>query len=511
MHCYARVIYRIAKVLTRSGQRGRAISPNTRRKAPFPLKRDMSHPTDRRPQEPPAFAIACTHCGAKLRVRQSDLGKERACPRCKQIFAVPDATVAERVERVRNAKEEFALRCQLCRSTLYAHPRQLGQFIPCPDCHTMVKVIAPAPTPSKPVMEDSDDGYRLLDVDAKPGDVLGLEETSLIRVYCRTCNALMYARPEQIGKLIPCVDCGTAVVVRDAPRAKKTMVAAVDPRIELAPEVTRVDEQQSVDRILRLGAAYADRVIAERPKPPRRPFWDGIYRFPFYREIFPRWITIAVLFMVHVPFLQLLLESTSPFDLVLIALPSAIVIGVIMAIVIVTTATLLNSIFYLTADGYDHMLAWPQLDFFERIGNVVLLASATIFSTAPLAIMFLWTKSQLISACVQIAGMMILFPFVFLCMIEHGTPALPFSRLIWRSLRILPRQWLKFYLASIPGWILVTGWILLAVRYPNRWLYASVVFSVLFMWVLTFRLLGRLAYYLVHNLPAEIEEEDESD
>lgn len=86
------------------------------------------------------------------------------CPRCGERVLLPSADDDEVVDLPSTPPEEIAsvpVECKLCSSRYYALPRQIGQSLACPDCHT--ENIVPAPKAKKSLMEalHDDEDFKL--------------------------------------------------------------------------------------------------------------------------------------------------------------------------------------------------------------------------------------------------------------------------------------------------------------------------------------------------------------
>ncbi len=455
------------------------------------------------------FAIACPQCRATLKVRLSDLGQQKACPGCHQPIQLPSRDEALRTRKVQRARQEFSFRCKLCGTLLYAHPSQRGESLACPDCHTNNEVPVERMPPSTKATTSGDDAnLRFQDeVPASEGTSTAAGKPVEIRLHCPVCDCLMYASGSQVGKLVPCPDCGTAVTVRPALSTKRTTVRPVDPGIEIAPTFERVAEVQSMERHLEAGRAYADRIMAARPKPPKRPFRDGIYSFPFYLNIVPRWLGLSAIGCALLPFAQMVAEAQGAIELV-VMIPIVIILVAVGLLMSFFITSMWNAILQRTAAGYDVIDEWPAHDIFSRVLNWLFPFGALAFSAGPFLLVSGLPHARIPGLVLALVSLILVFPIVFLSMAESNSPAMPYSRAVWRSVGRLRREWMTFHLVATPAWVLLLAAAAVLVRWPG--VISQGVLLVVFLWfsLVYFRLLGRMAWILEQRLPGEWFEEE---
>ena len=451
--------------------------------------------------ESASFVVNCHHCQARLKVREEDLGQERTCPRCQYRFLLPTLEEANRLQRVQHAKAEYSFRCRLCGTLMYAHRSQQGEPMPCPDCHSSNTV----PTPSQPVarqpevVEDAET-YRLQDEHDAP-TTIG-DASKRVRVRCHVCDAMMYARTDQIGKLIPCVDCGTAVRVRQPPPEARRPVLTADAAIDIQPTFEREAAAQSHEKTWAAASQWADQHRAKSPTPPKRPFLDGTYTFPLYREMLPRWLGLTVLWLPIVPFCILVNEAQTPPEKIVL-IPLFLLLTPLLIILIFFIASMLMAVVARTAVGYDHVDEWPRLDIFERVLNLLFPTSAFIMTTAPWGLLHLVSVPWWVLSLVQIVSAYCFFPVVFLSLCENNSVAVPYHRAIWQSLRQQSPAWRHFYLAAAPAFMPLCAWVAFALFWPNPWIVAMTFTFWLVAMLTYFRFIGRLAWQLSRHLPIE--------
>ena len=205
----------------------------------------MPEPTQ--PQDTPVsdreaemIRFRCPQCTRPWKVEAQHIGKKFRCPACFTERTVPDKSIEETAaehlygvsELLRDTQDIIkeqslvSFRCSICKAGLAVSTDLIGQSTVCPDCDTVNIVPEPKPKekPSFPV---------------EPAEIYGIagfgdgtpahQDESLFSVRCPLCNAVMYARDEQIGTSLKCPDCYRDVPVRGRPEkpVKEKFVAKV--------------------------------------------------------------------------------------------------------------------------------------------------------------------------------------------------------------------------------------------------------------------------------------------
>lgn len=103
-------------------------------------------------------SVTCPTCRNAFPVGR---GAISVCPRCGERVLIPSLGGKEEAPLPASDMASVSVECQLCGSRYYAKEDQLGQSLPCPDCHTP-NVVAEAPPKTakphkKPLVELSDD------------------------------------------------------------------------------------------------------------------------------------------------------------------------------------------------------------------------------------------------------------------------------------------------------------------------------------------------------------------
>jgi DNA-directed RNA polymerase subunit RPC12/RpoP len=115
-----------------------------------------------------ARLLNCPNCQASFAPGQGTIA---VCPRCgERVLAPPQEELFEKpaAEPVKAAASDVAsmtVICKLCDSRYYARPAQIGQVLPCPDCHTANLVTQPEEKQAAAVPEtlSDEDDFKLSD------------------------------------------------------------------------------------------------------------------------------------------------------------------------------------------------------------------------------------------------------------------------------------------------------------------------------------------------------------
>jgi len=264
---------------------------------------------------------------------------------------------------------------------------------------------------------------------------------------------------------------------------------------------------------------------SHRPRLPERPFLTGTWSFPFAPGVRGRTILLAVLaFLVGVcarESLRLMASADGRLSF-LGAMFTVLTVFAFVTWFVVAGACGL-AVVGDTANGCDTIVRWPTAVFLDWIGETFVVATAVGISVAPL-VGLAWLSRQAGSPSdggVPV-GLFFLFPVVLLSLLENGAlldvVSLPLLRTFW----VAPGGWGKFYLST--AMLLLAAATLTVLAFPaggggQLWgttaiAVASVMSSV--VWLIYFRLLGRLAWFCADRTAAaadaaELEAEREAE
>ena len=388
-------------------------------------------------------------------------------------------------------------------------PEQAGTDLACPDCQVDNRVPPLAPT-SKPksTQPGLHEELRLHEGVDQPQESLASE----FRVKCKVCESVIYCRHQQVGKRIRCPDCGSVVTVSAPPPPKpKSIVKPVDPGIGIRPAAETAVFKTNADRLLAKAAVKYHEEEKKKPVPPKRPFIDGVWTFPFHLEVLPWLVVIAFLGCLIPYFVELALE-TSGKEMVIGMMLFALVALLSLATFIVATKSFMT-IVSTTAMGFSK-IEWQKFEIFEGLKTAILFLTSLALSFGPGTSLGLMLRAPS-AAIVALPFAFIVFPFVFLSMLDAGSAAVPFTPYMWSTLSRDRRAWVKFYLASLPVFLLLIlpHVIVLALQISNAlpvnfplltFFFAAITLTTIGSLVY-FRLLGRLAWVIDYQIPVDSE------
>jgi hypothetical protein len=169
-------------------------------------------------------------------------------------------------------------------------------------------------------------------------------------------------------------------------------------------------------------------------------------------------------------------------------------------------------------------IEWPKIEIFECLKTAILFLTSLAMSFGPGTSLGFMLHTP-IASIVALPFAFIVFPFVFLSMLDAGSAAVPFTPYMWSTLSHNRRPWVKFYIASLPVFLLMTipHVIVLALQSLTV-LRRSLPLLPMFFVAITlttigslvyFRLIGRLAWVIDNQIPvdseAAVETESEED
>jgi hypothetical protein len=250
---------------------------------------------------------------------------------------------------------------------------------------------------------------------------------------------------------------------------------------------------------------------AHRPRLPDRPFLTGTWAFPFSPGVRGRTLLLAVLACVVGVLARESLRLMASTDGRLSFLGAMFTVLTVFAVVIwfAVAAACALAIIGDTANGCDRIVRWPDAAFLDWIGETFVVATGVGISVAPL-VGLAWVSREFGSPSdggVPV-GFFFLFPVVLLSLLENGAlfdvVSLPLLRTFW----VAPGGWGRFYLSTAILLLAAATIVLLAIPAGGGgqpWgIVAIAVVSVMssLVWLIYFRLLGRLAWFCADRTAA---------
>ena len=475
----------------------------------------------------PLFALTCPHCGTRLKVKSSDVGTRRSCPKCSRAITVGAAEkpVTDSMPSSR-PQDEFPVDCS-CGTRFYATPSQIGQTADCPDCLTEHKIVAPrvhpsqkkypSPSPisvavntSQPAVEENDDEYRLQPLDESPVWQPPAAPKSppprSFHVRCQVCNASLAANESLVGRNLSCPDCGSSVpVVKPTFVAKKTVVVAKDPKIgvENAHQLKR--QKEISDRLMADAHAHEEEIEKHRHAAPKAPFTEGVYGYPLQPRVLQGWGLLVPLLGAALD--QLGAGFASAAHGRLGAVFNFIIAGGFLIPLTIGMGHVMMTFLQTTATGYPQPEEWEPFDAGAWLGRTLYFLCALFYAAIPMIFVTSFLAGFLPSflrAIMVGTFAFFTFPFVLMSMLDADSPAVPFSGYVWKTIGQALGSWFKFYLGATCVFAFSTIPIVAASYFLGRLGTFFAAAFVLASLALYFRLLGRLAWVL-DQLPVESE------
>ncbi len=490
------------------------------------------------PAEQPAYVtVVCPVCQTRMYATPEQIGQEITCPDCGRATAVPPPGPPPQPRAAPPTVEEYLLceevegssdvdrlgeptirvYCGVCGTMMYASEAEVGQQLVCPDCGVSMVVRRPDRPPKKPPRSAGEIGEYPLAAEAPAGGA-GLPagpgpNAPFVAIVCTVCHTRLHATLEQVGGRMVCPDCGATNIIPPPPpppRKIDVMDGAADGyrvSAEPSPPPAAMPQRAPVQSGTQLEPH------PRRPVLPPRPFVTGTFDFPF---------TCAWGNAIRLSIWALLCLGSAVTGGAMIAAGEsfAVIVGVLLATVAIflsigciTFATgCAIAVLRDTANGCDEIQNWPGIGFLDWMGEPLYVVSAILVSVFPgVALRWLPPEYGAANVIVPPLGLFLLFPFVLLSMLENGSPIDPISwpvcRTLWRSWK----GWASFYLVTAS--LLVTAAVLAiaaSAAGPLYGLFALPVIGVI-VWLIYFRLLGRLAWYCAEKDRAVEADDDQED
>lgn len=344
-------------------------------------------------------------------------------------------------------------------------------------------------------------------------------EPDFIAIRCETCQARLRIRARLAGTVGACPKCGASVSIPHRPEIdfelprptgdSETLTSDGGYRLATPLDYQPDDHPEPLPVEVRPPApaeGYLDQLgrvrKQEADRPPQFLFFSGVFDFPWYPEVWLRWVYLALggSAATMIPMLAFAyFGGTGGYagvGLAFFALPQ-------IWITIWTgsfAAACGLQIFDDTAAGSDHVSGWPEPNWREWMWPLMYLVyvAAMVLAVAYGLGLAIGGSPQAMLLTVSITEF-VLFPFSLLSVMEANNLAILISPGLLATLIRKGTAWLQFYLVT---GVLGAAWVgmawFVAQIHPlllivsNGLLYAT-------MTLIWFRLLGRLAWAISHN------------
>ena len=413
--------------------------------------------------------------------------------------------------------------CPVCQTRMFGAIEQVGQEIICPDCGKAT-VVPPPKAPAKPAAARAAIGeYSLLaEVESAAGGGHVAEE-ALIRVICPVCGTMMYATEDQVGSGLVCPDCRRETIVPPPPPRRKAGPAGTGEVYGLAGEGGTSPWYAAPPSPATPPAAEKPPAVrrpglqphSERPVLPRWPFLSGTFSFPFSAGARAYLVAITVW---AIPCFSLARESWAllsatdgrvTFLSAMFLAGTGILGGLWLAFVSACALAVVRD----TANGCGAIQSWPDLAFFDWFLEALYLFNGFWVSVLPgMGIAWWLAISGQQGYAVRGASLFFFLPIVLLSMLERGSFMSVISLPVCRTFGTAWRGWASFYLAT--GILLTAAGnaVLAALSVAEVWGIVAAISLAPIVWLIYFRLLGRLAWYFADRAPcAEPATESDAD
>lgn len=456
----------------------------------------------------PTRLFVCTACGAVLPVGEEHLGKKCRCGRCGKVTIVAEDS-PRRTKPSPESVPPIYFFCRVCDTRLAAHLKHVGRKLKCPDCGAKTEV-PPPPQPSPPKKPKAMHGqqYGVWGVEDAPNPAeIAAKQPKYFAVWCRVCDTLMHARPEQVGKPLTCPDCGAKTDVKAPPPPKPKISPLVPDGQEYQLDAkdtppTRPDLQfthvsptakEAKQELPPIREARQD-----RPKIPRMPLLQGVALMLVRSPVSTWFFWISTVGLTAGAFV-IVVTSLNPIA----AIPFFIGAGITAILSSIALSAICLAVLTESSEGNDRLHNPPGPVFLDWMGDLFYLVIPAVLALAPWWVSCRALEQDLpleYQGMVMLVGWLFTFPLLLLSSLENGSPLEPFSARIFGSVSRRPGHWLLLVAESAA----IAAGALVAIE--NLLLIGSATMSLLVIplcvatALLYFRVLGRFAWWLAESL-----------
>ncbi len=459
----------------------------------------------------PTRLLVCSACGAVLPVGEELLGKKCRCGRCGKISVVTEELPQrQQDEHAPDPNEPVAFNCRVCDTRLAARMKHVGRKAKCPDCGALTAV--PAPPKPQPIKKPSamhGQQYGVWGADDAPSSAeLSARQPKFFPIWCRNCDTLMHARPEQVGKKLKCPDCGAKNDIVEPPPPKPKKSALVPDGSEYQLDAAHIPPTRPAPQFVpahpTTPTAEAEAIRqahVERPKVPQLPTLQGVLPMLLRGNMLGWSLWLTVVGMLEMVLLGVVMgpaEGIGGLLMVLACYGMAFSLG---GIWLSGASALWLAVMTESSEGNDRLHHPPGANFLEWFGDMLYLVTSALLAFAPWWLLCRVLEGELpivAQGVLQACGWMFTFPLLLLSCLENGSPLELFSPRIFSSAAKLPGLWLLFYIESL---VLVGSCLaaMLGAVFFMPYLALLVVPLCVAASLLYFRVLGRFAWWLAEH------------
>lgn len=337
-----------------------------------------------------------------------------------------------------------------------------------------------------------------------------------IHANCKVCGTRVTPKAKNAGRRLKCPDCETPIQLPTMEQYLETrrQQAQSEPRppepaepYEMREKVERVEATVSVFREL------AQIKREEAPDPPRYTFFSNVFEFPWKTpDALSRWGLLAGGFWLAgmIFAFNFWLGSALGMAGMLAAIFFAIALIAAAVWSMAYAASCSLAIVHDTSAGLDRVEGWPDggvRDWMSDAATIVYIFFVSGFVGLIPGKLLEPALGMLSPQVFLIQGLV--FPIVLLGAYDAESIWFPWSTVVVRSVKIIPRDWLIFYGLSLV--LAAVGFGLLAACvYVSMWLFGFMLGPVLASQIfIGSRLLGRLAWRIGETALVDEEDDDE--
>lgn len=413
------------------------------------------------------------------------------------------------------AKTYIPVRCDVCGTSLYATPEEVGEQLTCPDCHTGVTVppLKTIPAEEEPPDEEpgaSQEEYDLLD-DQDDWASAPSAEQRYIGVKCSLCGTRLLATEDQVGTEIACPDCQHPAVVHAPspapappepaiPRTEQYGTGDTPPAVDYGPYLEDVlaRGQRRLEEEDRMAQEERQWELKPSRKPPPWLFRSGVISYLNEEEVRRRWLvlTLCLLGIWLMNLIAMILETWTA--------PPLSYLGVVIdtlgfaatLVCIPFLAPFWLAIVQHTVEGCDTLEDWEQPEWLDALFQCLYIILPFLFAGLPGALFArLAGLGPLATAILGHSSAVVLFPVTLLSAVEAGAPWGVFSAKILQAIPGTWRAWAVFYLKTTLLMGVFLALAVLAHTYAGMVGKGITIAFFLPVTIIYFRLLGRLGWF----------------